>query len=86
MLELYEVFDRINSKYPHVAKRLQMFWGVPGFYQQLSAILLDTRDGERRGFPQDDLVMFFELSTIHDRDFPHLVVSYEFNSLDREIG
>lgn len=66
-------FNVINDKFPHIGKKIELFWGTVEFNEMLSRLFDDTRDGRRRGFPSDVATALFRLSLLHDAQFPQFV-------------
>ena len=51
MLKENQHFNTINSLYPHIGDKLEMFWGHLDFVRYVDKLIYDTRDGGRKGFP-----------------------------------
>lgn len=71
MIEDYKGFVLINERFPHVGKRLKLFWGEPEFMPYIEALKSSARGKDmRKGFPQDVTEALFELTSLHERQYP----------------
>lgn len=55
----------LEAELPHLTKKICAHWGTPQFESLVQVILLDSRDGERKGLPwtaAQDLLFLSELS------------------------
>lgn len=73
MTKLQDDFDfmLINTRFPHLGKRIEMFWGSNDFDSMINAIMSDTRGGTRQGFPDGVGSAIFRLQQKHDHLFPN---------------
>ena len=68
-----EDFVLVNEKFPHIGRKIEVFWGQPECYALFKDLMLDTRDGERQGFPKEVGLALHNLSLLHDEKFPQYV-------------
>jgi hypothetical protein len=47
-----DVISAIESRFPHIAKALCVYWGHPECADYLDSLMIDQRGG-RQGFPAD---------------------------------
>jgi hypothetical protein len=66
-------FITINASFPHIGKKLKVFWGCPEFNALVEELQNDTRGGNRAGFPGSVLNALFMLAMEHELAFPQLV-------------
>lgn len=59
------LFDR----FPHL-RRIEESWGTLACRKDLMALMNDTRNGQRQGFPAEYALTIFRLMMEHDADFP----------------
>ena len=57
------------AHFPHL-RRIEENWGTLACRQHLMALMNDTRNGERKGFPPEHALTIFRLMMEHDADFP----------------
>lgn len=74
MIDGNKNFILINQAFPHLGRKLKLFWGCPEFNRMMDELQTDTRGGSRAGFPGPVLNALFMLAMDHDTAFPHLVV------------
>jgi hypothetical protein len=67
-----EKFQKINSRFPHIGRRLMVRWGHASLHPYINELMNDHRGG-RQGFPEGIALALFELLHEHDREFPRLV-------------
>jgi len=75
MLETLETninYNTLRNAFPHIAERLQVFWGHPEFFNYINNLIYDTRDGGRKGFPPEIFMALHQLAEDHFQVFPHL--------------
>lgn len=70
MIEQNQHFKRVNAAFPHIGKNIRLLWGHPEFVLYMAKLMGDTRNGERRGFPDDVHDSMLRLLEQHDSDFP----------------
>lgn len=70
MIENNPHFRQVNAAFPHIGKNIRLLWGHPEFSMYVSKLMADTRNGQRRGFPDDVHDAMLRLLAQHDRDFP----------------
>ncbi len=73
MIENNINFQVINQAYPHIGKKLDLFWGCPEFNATMEHLQTDTRGGTRAGFPGPVLNALFMLAMEHEEAFPKLL-------------
>jgi hypothetical protein len=67
-------FKLINDGFPHVGRRLSLFWGEPEFNPYMEGLLTGGRQGKRQGFPIPVANALLELAERHERQFPPRIV------------
>lgn len=70
MIEQDLNFKIVNAAFPHVGKNIRLLWGHPELVTYIDKLLADTRNGQRRGFPDDVHDSMLRLLEQHDRAFP----------------
>lgn len=68
-LEEHESYIRIAKKYPHIAKKLIIFWGSEFCEPYLDSLFTETRSGTRSGFPPDDMKALLNIRLLHEELF-----------------
>lgn len=63
-------FKIVNMAFPHIGKNIRLLWGHPEFALYIAKLMADTRNGQRKGFPDDVHDSMLRLLERHDRDFP----------------
>jgi hypothetical protein len=63
----------INAAFPHLGRKLKLFWGCPEFNVLMDELQTDTRGGKRAGFPGPVLNALFILAMEHEVAFPQLL-------------
>jgi hypothetical protein len=66
-------FTVINEAFPHIGKKLKLFWGCPEFNAFIDELQTDTRGGTRAGFPGPVLNALFMLAMEHEVAYPNLI-------------
>lgn len=61
--------DRLIACYPHLAP-ITSTWGSRQCRDFLAALAMDTRDGQRKGFPPEHASTIFRLLLAHDDAYP----------------
>ena len=61
-----DFFQIVYEHYEHIGNKLLEFAGNPAFDQYINLLISDTRDGTRKGFPDDVGSAILKLSRIHD--------------------
>jgi hypothetical protein len=72
MIEDSKNYQLVNAAFPHIGKKIKLFWGYPEFVTLMLNLQTDTRNGKRQGFPGDVLFALMDLEVQHDIEFPHL--------------
>ncbi len=62
-------YIRISQHYPHIGKKLLIFWGSEFCEPYLDSLFTDTRSGTRRGFPPEDMQALLKLRQLHETLF-----------------
>ncbi|MBL8446964.1 MAG: hypothetical protein JNJ44_06080 [Zoogloeaceae bacterium] len=57
------------ARFPHLQVVVDE-WGSASCRRRLMALMNDTRNGERKGFPAEHALTIFRLVMEHDQDFP----------------
>ena len=68
----------LDSKHPHVAKNLAIFWGRIEFYEHMHNLLMYSATPDRptrEGFSDDVIQELMLISKLHDSLFPELSVA-----------
>lgn len=63
-------FILLRSRFPHIAKKLEIVWSDPDFGLVINGLLNDTRGGTRQGFPVDIASAMFRLLNTHNDMYP----------------
>ncbi len=69
-IEQTEAFSLIQKDFPHISSKLLEYKGSYEFTEYIFHLLLDTRDGGRRGFPQEIASAILTLVQMHDFYYP----------------
>jgi len=62
-----------HSRFNHIYKVLELFWGSKDFAEYLKTLVLTERSG-REGFPPEIIKELFTLQLAHDKQFPEFVL------------
>ncbi len=73
MIESNSNFAVVNEAFPHIGRKLKLFWGCPEFNAFTHELQTDTRGGTRAGLPGPVLNALFMLAMEHEQAFPALV-------------
>ena len=65
-------FVTVNSAFPALGHKIELFWGYPEFTTLMFDLQQDTSDRPRLGFPDDVMLALQNLESEHDREFPQL--------------
>jgi len=65
-------FNLIDESFPHLGKKLKLFWGHPEFVALMDDLQHDKTRGQRKGFPIDILLALNSLDSEHSHAFPKL--------------
>jgi len=60
----------LDQNFKHLAQKIELHWGYDEFYPFMEKLMLDTRDGQRAGFPLDVLQEITVLHEIHTKLYP----------------
>ena len=72
MIEDSCFYQTINDSFPHIGKKIKLFWGNPEFVTLMHELQHDSSGKMRAGFPAEVLLALSELETDHNMIFPHL--------------
>jgi hypothetical protein len=67
-MDYHLLLDKIKL-FPHVAQRVDLYWGTDRCRQYLQDLLLADREG-RQGFPFNVVLVVQDLIELHDQQFP----------------
>lgn len=70
MIENNPLFRQVNAAFPHIGKNIRLLWGHPEFSIYVAKLMADTRNGQRRGFPDEVHDAMLRLLEQHDREHP----------------
>ena len=73
MIEENENFLLINESFPHIGKKLQLFWGHPEFVTLMDDLQQNKRGKQRQGFPMDIARALNNIDSEHSLAFPKLI-------------
>lgn len=72
MLSENKDFQLIESAFPHVGSRINLYWGHKEFIKLMDDLIHDTRcEAPRKGFPVEVLFALHSLNELHKDKFPH---------------
>lgn len=57
----------LEKNFPHVFNRIIELWKLPMGEKYFTELMMDTRDGKRKGFPPDAAMEIFNLSLLYDK-------------------
>ena len=57
----------LEKNFPHVFNRIIELWKLPMMEKYFGELMMDTRDGKRKGFPPEAAMEVFNLSLIYDK-------------------
>jgi len=60
----------LDQNFKHLAQKIELHWGYDEFYPFMEKLMLDTRDGQRAGFPLEVLEEITMLHEIHAKLYP----------------
>jgi len=63
-------FQLISQRFPHIGEKLLLSWGTSEFPKFVNALINDTRDGERKGFPPEIMLALWHIQEEHDVLYP----------------
>ena len=75
---LKEALERFFVAYPHL-KGLVSRWGTQEGREQIASLVMDTRDGQRQGFPGEHAETLLRLLREHDAKFPQFEPKQRFD-------
>ena len=76
----YVSYQVLYEELPHIASRLGLLYGTELFSRYILDLLMDSRDGGRKGFPLHVGSALVELSEIHDITFPEKAVKFNIDN------
>jgi hypothetical protein len=62
-----EDFKKIYSNFEHIGNHMLELCGHPNFDKYISQLINDTRDGTRKGFPDNLGMSIMKVSRLHDK-------------------
>lgn len=66
-------YDYLQIKYPHITKKIMLYWGSRDMNLFFCDLLYNIRQGERIGFPIYDAHCIKCLFELHKKSFPQFV-------------
>lgn len=57
----------LEKNFPHVFAKILELWKFPTMEKYFNELMMDTRDGKRKGFPPDAAMEIFNLSLYYDK-------------------
>lgn len=72
MIEYDSDFMVIDEAFPHIGKKIRLFWGYPEFVAMMFDLQKNDSSRPRAGFPGKVLFALVSLEEKHDIEFPHL--------------
>ena len=57
----------LEKNFPHVFTRIIELWKMPTMEKYFTELMMNTRDGKRKGFPPEAAMEIFNLSLIYDK-------------------
>lgn len=72
MIENNSDFVLVNESFPHIGKKIRLFWGNPEFVALMDDLQQNKRGEQRQGFPTDIARALNNLDTEHSLAFPAL--------------
>ncbi|WP_438969827.1 hypothetical protein [Methylophaga sp.] len=64
-----EKFQTIAERYPHIAKKIDLFWGCELCVPYIESLFTETRGGTRKGFPYEDILILLDIKIEHEEQF-----------------
>ena len=72
MIEHNKNFILIDAAFPHIGKKIRLFWGNPEFVALMDELQQNKRGAPRQGFPIDLARALDDLDSEHGLAFPEL--------------
>lgn len=72
MIEDHTDFKFVNESFPHIGKKIRLFWGHPEFVALMDDLQQNKRGEPRQGFPIDIARALNKLDSEHSLAFPAL--------------
>lgn len=72
MIEHNADFKLVNESFPHIGKKIRLFWGYPEFVVLMDDLQQNKRGEPRQGFPMDIARALNNLDSEHSLAFPEL--------------
>lgn len=72
MIEHNADFKLVNESFPHIGKKIRLFWGYPEFVVLMDDLQQNKRGEPRQGFPIDIARALNNLDSEHSFAFPEL--------------
>lgn len=76
-LEDNENYKIVLTHFPRIANSIALFWDTIKVSEYIGGLLFDTRNGARRGFPEEVATALFRLLDDHMTQFPKLYLPKE---------
>jgi hypothetical protein len=73
MIEHDKNFTLINDSFPHIGKKIRLFWGSPEFVALMDDLQQNKRGAQRQGFPMEIARALNQLDSEHRLAFPLLI-------------
>jgi len=62
-------FQIVKESFPHIASKMEEFWGTSKMHEYMVELFEDTRGNHRKGFLKDVSDALFHLLNFHDKSF-----------------
>ncbi|WP_210545815.1 hypothetical protein [Rhodoferax sp. PAMC 29310] len=72
MIEQNKNFIKVNAAFPHIGKKIQLFWGHPEFVALIDDLQQNKRGEKRQGFSMEVANALNNLDSEHTLAFPKL--------------
>jgi hypothetical protein len=72
MIEDNADFKLVTASFPHIGKKIRLFWGYPEFVALMDELQQNKRGEPRQGFPVDIARALNNLDSTHCLVFPGL--------------
>jgi len=74
VLQNIDHFNIINTRFPHIGKKITLLWGYKEFVVYMNTLLTETRGDTRQGFPPNVGSALLNLLHIHDTLYPQHMI------------
>jgi DNA-directed RNA polymerase subunit F len=72
MNELTDLIKKIKQ-HPHIVQKIEIMWGTQELNNYLLNLMLDTRDGQRKGFSREVAITLNEIIKLNDKVISKIV-------------